>query len=428
LAGQSATFRVTAGGAGLIPTYQWREEGVDIPGETNSVYTLPVAASDQNGHAFSVVVNNVFGESVLSSDAILSVILDSTAPTALSASSLISNVVNVIFSEAVDPVTAQDGSSYALAGNSISAATQISATNVALTLDIPLATTNYILTVQNVKDFSGNPMVTTNISGIAHGFQGAQQLGITNGTAFAAGEKIVVNAGGSDIFNTADQCEYAFKTISGDFDIAVRIESLLNTSSSAKAGLMARPNAAEFRDFGVVFDNSRNVMIEATPSLFILQYRTNEFGQSFAVTSPRPPTAYPDCWVRLKRSGTVFTGYSSTNYVDWTTLGSFDTAVGTDPYPADILVGLAVTSHNINQVTSATFSDFETFIEPPLLAIAVAGDNVELSWPAASIGFNLEAASLLSTPTVWTNVPGSSATNRVIFSAGNGATFFRLAK
>ena len=35
---------------------------------------------------------------------------------------------------------------------------------------------------------------------------------------------------------------YVYKPVSGDFDMAVRVESLLNTDLNARAGLMARPD------------------------------------------------------------------------------------------------------------------------------------------------------------------------------------------
>lgn len=69
--GQTATFTVVA--AGTAPfTYQWRRDGVDIPGATAAGYTTGAAALVDNGTRFSVVVTNGVG-SAASNEAVLSV-------------------------------------------------------------------------------------------------------------------------------------------------------------------------------------------------------------------------------------------------------------------------------------------------------------------------------------------------------------------
>jgi len=74
-AGQTATFTVTAAGAGTL-TYQWYKNGAAIPGAASSTYTTPVTASGDNGSVFTVVVTNAAG-TVTSTPATLTVI---TAP------------------------------------------------------------------------------------------------------------------------------------------------------------------------------------------------------------------------------------------------------------------------------------------------------------------------------------------------------------
>ncbi|MEO5802339.1 MAG: hypothetical protein ABIR24_02330 [Verrucomicrobiota bacterium] len=419
-AGQPAQFNVSWTGSGIIPSLQWRENGIDISGATNSTYTIAATTSGQNSNTYSVVIQNVFGDSVTSSNATLTVFIDTTPPTVLSASSLVSNSVNVIFSEAVDATTAQDSSSYSLAGNTIAAVLLIGTTNVLVTFD-NLITGNYSLTVTNVKDTSANTMAATNVAGIAHGFQESLGIGISDGLGFAFNSQPVVHAGGSDIFGTSDQFQYVYKPVSGDFDLAVRVESLLNTSSSAKAGLMARVNT---------FTDSRNVMMEVTPTQFILQYRTNAVGGgSVALGSPRPATAFPNCWVRLVRSGAIITGFSSTNNGTWDLIGSYDTSVDADgAYPANILIGLGATSHSAGNVTKAVFSGFGQALVTPTLSISKTGGNVELSWSSSAIGFNLQGTPNLSLPITWTNIPNSSVTNRVILPTSSSASFYRLQK
>ena len=69
---KTATFSVTAGGTGLA--YQWKKNGTDISGATNSSYTTPETTSADIGEAlaYSVVVSNAAG-TVTSSPATLTV-------------------------------------------------------------------------------------------------------------------------------------------------------------------------------------------------------------------------------------------------------------------------------------------------------------------------------------------------------------------
>jgi subtilisin-like proprotein convertase family protein len=59
LEGQSATFNVNAGGTGPL-YYQWRKNGLNLPGANGSSYNIPsVVLGDAGG--YSVVITNLFG-------------------------------------------------------------------------------------------------------------------------------------------------------------------------------------------------------------------------------------------------------------------------------------------------------------------------------------------------------------------------------
>ena len=73
----SATFSVVATGDAPL-SYQWRRDGVDIPGATSATYTLDPTAITDNGAQFDVVVSNAVG-SITSTSAMLTestVVLD----------------------------------------------------------------------------------------------------------------------------------------------------------------------------------------------------------------------------------------------------------------------------------------------------------------------------------------------------------------
>jgi fibronectin-binding autotransporter adhesin len=374
----------------------------------------------------SLTVNGTLGVAVLPNPVALIV---------SSASSVVSTNVNVLFSAELDPNTAQDPANYVMStSNQVVTATLVNPTNVLLGLDSPITNATYTLKVQSVKDLAyiPNVVVTTNVPGVAIGFLEAFRLGnITNGSAFAYGtnSQIKVYADGSDIFGTQDNGEFVYKYVTGDFDLSVRLESLLITDPAAKAGIMARdvtdPTFPLFAD--------RDYMVAAfspdpTRNNNLTQYREDSGGTTVAPAAPRPAATYPNNWLRLKRTGSVMQGYSGPNGLSWTPMTAVDSATNAaGPYPETIRVGLAVTSHNAAQTTEAVFSKFGNASEGVLLSAAASGSDLVLSWPLGT-GATLQATPGLNPPVTWTNVPGSDTTNLVQLPIGSANSFFRLVK
>lgn len=79
-AGATATFTVAATPAPL--TYQWRKDGLAIPGATSATLTIPNAQAANEG-SYTVVVSNNTGGSVTSNAATLTVLSGATAPGAV---------------------------------------------------------------------------------------------------------------------------------------------------------------------------------------------------------------------------------------------------------------------------------------------------------------------------------------------------------
>lgn len=69
--GNAALYTVTATGTAPL-SFQWRRNGVNIPGATNSSFTTPATVPGDNGALFSVVVSNIVGNTP-SNDALLTV-------------------------------------------------------------------------------------------------------------------------------------------------------------------------------------------------------------------------------------------------------------------------------------------------------------------------------------------------------------------
>jgi regulation of enolase protein 1 (concanavalin A-like superfamily) len=164
-------------------------------------------------------------------------------------------------------------------------------------------------------------------------------VGTPGSTAHSNGTWTVSGAG-ADIYNAADAFHFAYRPITGDATIVVRVASLQNTDLLAKAGIMFRDNLAA---------GSKHAGLFVTPGgglRFIRRTSVNGGSASTSVSGPKAPY-----WLKLVRSGNVITAYSSSNGTTWSTVGS-----ATVSMQATIYVGLAVTSKKA-WTTTATFDN-----------------------------------------------------------------------
>ena len=167
------------------------------------------------------------------------------------------------------------------------------------------------------------------------------------GSASVSQGTFTVKGSGSDIWETSDAFYFAFQDVSGDAEIIARVTGLQNTSPWAKAGVMFRQILDANR---MNIGNARNVFVMTTPDQGAgMQSRTATGGGSSYVPGP---FYGPPMWVRLKRQGDLFTGYSSLDGVNWTVISS-----QTVSFTGPVVAGLAVTSHNNSVLTTATFDN-----------------------------------------------------------------------
>lgn len=173
-----------------------------------------------------------------------------------------------------------------------------------------------------------------------------------------------ITAGGADIWGVKDEFNFVYIEKTGDFDMAARIESLSPAHLYTKAGLMAREDLTprcRHIYFQIFPDNKpRN----KNNGGFEYQYRQIAGSEMKAIYparyegNPDFPVTFPHTWIRLKRSGDTFTGYTSTDGKLWKEYTTF-----TLDLPDKVYLGPAVTSHMTTESTIAKFRNLVSIIK-----------------------------------------------------------------
>lgn len=182
------------------------------------------------------------------------------------------------------------------------------------------------------------------------------------GSTRVEGAIVRIEGAGTGIGLRADQFHWASVVLTNDFDLKVRVAGLDNTDALARAGLMVRESEEPGAPFAATLTSP-----SAAGSHFLSRTGTGVLAQQAGFFPPNLPFA----WLRLQRTGNLFTGFAGYDGQSWTTLGS------TTLNLTNARVGFAVTSRDASAVTRALFTDladvgeadrvasFAQRIEPP---------------------------------------------------------------
>jgi hypothetical protein len=153
----------------------------------------------------------------------------------------------------------------------------------------------------------------------------------------------LVSGGGGDIWGSADAFHYDWRTLPGDGAISARVSSQRATDPSAKAGVMLRasidPGAAYYAAF-VTRRHGLTVQVRTAAGLATTQ---------LASAPGRVPLD-----VRVTRSGTNYSAWTSFDGVHWSAVAGSTTNV--PALTGTLLGGLAVTAHDTTVTSTATFA------------------------------------------------------------------------
>jgi hypothetical protein len=342
------------------PTLQWFKGTQPIPGATNAAYTIPAAALSDDGAQFKLVAANVVTNttySVTSSVAVLTVRADHLSPVFTGAQSLGLTHVQLSFSERISVSTATNLNNYtvASAGGALpikSAALDATQTNVVLSVSPMTAGLQYSATVSGLRDQSAAANLIS--AGSQLTFIPASYTPSSVGNPGIAGSVKAVadgydfTASGSGVGGAADQFQIAYVLQSGDFDKKVRLEGLSLADAWSVAGLVAREDLTP---------GGRSAAVLATPSVTGVFFQTRGSTNGTAANSGYFPVNYPATWLRLKRSGNVFTAYAGFDGQTWSALGT-----ATLDLASTLYFGMAASSHNAGQTISARFRQLENVL------------------------------------------------------------------
>jgi len=133
--------------------------------------------------------------------------------------------------------------------------------------------------------------------------------------------------------------------------VKVRVASLTKAHDWTKAGLMARASLSA---------GSAHASVVATPDVMGHRFSTRFSDGGTTLSTGTGIVSYPTTWLRLKRTGDTFSGYRSTDGVNWTLVGSRNVDL-----PDTVYFGMAVTSHNSVQTVTAQFRDLGDVVPAP---------------------------------------------------------------
>jgi regulation of enolase protein 1 (concanavalin A-like superfamily) len=370
------TPTISAGSTPLF--YQWYLGVNPVQDATNLNLTIPHAQLGDAGD-YTLIVTN-FGGSATSSVATVTVISDTTPPFIVSVSSLGGTNVGICFNEEL--ATFGDQFSYtvnsSVGAGILSMIVRPDHRSVLLVLDKPLPLGTFTIDVDPtaVTDLAGNQMLEPGSHGV--GFVLTDFTGDVGGPALAGssyscdGNTIEIVGGGADIWGNSDQGYFATRQITGDFDAKVRVIGLVGSNTITKALLVARdndnPDAAAY-----------HISVNPVPpgrNQFELGLRSATGGATASWGLTYVPANIPNLWMRMTRAGNTFTGYRSTNGVDWIPMGTNSTVT----FGSTMAVGLAVTAHDNTLLATGTFSNFSISVPVSVVNSAYTSGHFSASF------------------------------------------------
>jgi regulation of enolase protein 1 (concanavalin A-like superfamily) len=186
----------------------------------------------------------------------------------------------------------------------------------------------------------------------------------TAGSASYANGTFTVKASGKWIWDVADGMHFVYQSFSGNGTIVARVVSVQG-STYPEAGVMIRETLGA---------NSAHAYTayEPYPGPSIYLYsRASTGGTTASQSSAVSGLPY---WVKLVRSGSTFSGYASSDGVNWVQVGSSRTI----SMSQNVYIGLAVSANNNSALVTATFDNVSITVPVPDFALLASPGNLSI--------------------------------------------------
>jgi len=166
---------------------------------------------------------------------------------------------------------------------------------------------------------------------------------LPSGSGSESAGTYTVHGSGDEFFYASDSGHYLYRTLTGNGCITARVASLTPTALWAKAGIMIRENLSV---------GSKYAAALVTPYAGLdYAWRTGTGGAtsgSALVAGPLAPY-----WLRLTRTGDVFSGEYSPDGVTWAPFANKTTIA----MPATVTIGLVICANNPGTLGTVTYTD-----------------------------------------------------------------------
>ena len=467
-------------------SFQWQENGTNIPGATGSSYSTPILSPGDNGETFDVVVTLPNGSTV---NSVLSTLTVLNVPPFVNSAGIAmwspTNVV-VLFDEAVDTVTAASVANYSLNNGAtvLSAAMGDAPNKVVLTTSALTWNANpgfYSLTVQNVKDLYGNTTVTastpvglypnaalwiradtsviTNSTGAVSEWDDLSGNVNNLYTITAILPQLTNNANGlpvvhfTGINNTTNEMD-AFSSPSlattGDMTI-ITVVNFATLASGNTGEIVSKTGSGGTKNIAAPYD-----YFMGSAGSLLNRGNGGSGGQGLSyglyTGTTGPSTNVTHILVTSESGNTVSdyidggsfgTGILSANWQEANDADSGnDLTIGaradgfnrlTGDLSELIIANTAISASDVAAMSSYLAAKYNTVLfnpNPTSIALSsIGGTNLLLSWPLDHTGWQLQSNSVGLTVTgAWTTVTGSTVTNQINIKPAANQTnvFYRL--
>jgi regulation of enolase protein 1 (concanavalin A-like superfamily) len=212
--------------------------------------------------------------------------------------------------------------------------------------------------------------VTAPLSGLPSDWTNADVGSVgTAGSATFSNGTFTVNASGQQIWSTADGFNFTYQPVTGDTIVVARMITVGGGATSESTGIMIRETLTA---------GSTNVYAAfGSGALLYFDDRASTGGNA-ASQNAASSVALP-YWVKIVRSGNIFSGYSSVDGVNWMQIGGSVSV----PMAANVYVGLAVSSNEGNLAT-ATFDNVSLSVPlPPAFTLAASPSPLSIAQGSA---------------------------------------------